>query len=220
MEFSELKMIWDSQNEEPLYAMNEAALHRVVRRRSEEINRCMSRCYLMEIASGFIFGGFMLVCAGALAFGNAAWLATFSWIKVTVSRWDSAALFVASAIWFYYGAYMYLARKRQLRREELFDSTLRGDIDRALAQTEFQVRVARRIVWWGLIPVWVATGLWVLTVFHLAAKPTWVYFFMGTVMIVALAAVVATKQRAITNRYEPRRRELEALRAKLEEEKD
>ena len=70
MEFSELKMIWDSQNEEPLYAMNEAALHRVVRRRSEEINRCMSRCYLMEIASGFIFGGFMLVCAGALAFGE------------------------------------------------------------------------------------------------------------------------------------------------------
>ena len=27
MEFNELKMIWDSQNQEPLYAMNEAALN-------------------------------------------------------------------------------------------------------------------------------------------------------------------------------------------------
>jgi hypothetical protein len=30
MEFNELKMIWDSQNEAPLYAMNEAALQNAV----------------------------------------------------------------------------------------------------------------------------------------------------------------------------------------------
>ncbi|CAN5476260.1 hypothetical protein BH18VER2_BH18VER2_14890 [soil metagenome] len=36
MEFAEMKVIWDSQNEEPLYAMNEAALHATVQRRTEE----------------------------------------------------------------------------------------------------------------------------------------------------------------------------------------
>jgi hypothetical protein len=215
MEFSELKMIWDSQNEEPLYAMNEAALHGVVRRRNEETNRCISRCYLVEIATGAACGALMLVCAGVLVFGSPAWLATFSWIRVAVSRWDSLGLLVAGGVWFYYCAYMYLARKRQLQREELFAATLRGDIDRALAQTEFQVATARSIVWWGLIPVWVATALWVLILLHLSAKPGWTYLLMGVIMLGALAFVVSGKQRAITNRYQPRRRELEALRLKL-----
>ena len=37
MEFSEMKMIWDSQNQEPLYAMNEAALQEIVQRRESGI---------------------------------------------------------------------------------------------------------------------------------------------------------------------------------------
>lgn len=43
----------------------------------------------------------------------------------------------------------------------------------------------------------------------------WVYVFMIAVAFGALVVVVSGKQRAITNRYEPRRRELESLRSKL-----
>ena len=35
MEFSEMKMIWDSQNQEPLYAMNEGALQAIVQRKNQ-----------------------------------------------------------------------------------------------------------------------------------------------------------------------------------------
>lgn len=66
---------------------------------------------------------------------------------------------------------MFLARKRQQRRVEVFDSSLRGDVERALAQTDFQIGLARSIVWWGLIPVWLAGALWVATLFHLEAAP-------------------------------------------------
>ncbi len=215
MDFSEMKMIWDSQNQEPLYAMNEAALHAVVQRRSEEWDRCLARCFVMEITLGLACGLLMLVCAGALAFGHQAWLATFSWVKVTILPWDSLALFVAGAIWFYYSAYMYLARRRQLQREELFESTLRGAIERALAQTEFQVTTARNIVWWGLLPVWVASTLWVLTLLHLGAKPAWTYPFMAIFIIASLVVVILGKRRSVTNRFQPRQAELEALRAKL-----
>ncbi len=215
MELSELKMIWDSQNEEPLYAMNEAALHGVVRRRNEEINSCISRCYMLEITMGVLCGALMLIGAFSLTFGGPAWLAIFSSVKAAVTPWDRLGLLAASGIWFYYSAYMYRARTRQVRREEIFESTLRGEIDRALAQTEFQVAMARNIVWWGLVPVWVATTLWVLIALHLTAKPAWTYVFMGATIIGALVIVVSGKQRAITNRYQPRQRELEALRAKL-----
>lgn len=217
MEFNEMKMIWDSQNQEPLYAMNEAALHGVVQRRIQEWNRCQALCFVLEITTGLACGVLMLVCAVALAFGDSTWLATFAWVKVKVLPWDSLALFVAAAIWFYYSAYMSLARQQQSRREELFESTLRGAIERALAQTEFQVAMAKNIVWRGLLPVWVASTLWVLTLLHLSAKPVWTYPLIATFIIGALVAVIVGKQRSITQRFHPRQSELESLRAKLAE---
>ena len=38
---------------------------------------------------------------------------------------------------------------------------------------------------------------------------------MATLLVGSLVVVIVRKQRAITNRFEPRRRELESLRAKL-----
>lgn len=215
MEFNKLKTIWDSQDQEPLYATNEAALHAVVQRKNQEWNRCLSRCFAAEITIGMVCGALMLICAGALIFGDPAWLATLPWMKVAASRWDILALLAAAGIWFYYSAYMYLARKRQQRRVEVFDSSLRGDLERALAQTEFQIALARSIVWWGLIPVWMAAALWVATLFHLLAMPAWTYVFMGAVVLGSLVVVVSGKQQSITKRFQPRQRELESLRAKL-----
>jgi hypothetical protein len=215
MEFSELKMIWDSQNQEPLYAMNEAALHGIVRRKNEEWNRCLSCCFTTEITIGLICGALMFVCAGMAIFGDAAWLAALPWIKVAPSRWDVFALLAAGGIWFYYSAYMFLARKRQQRRVELFDSTLRGDLDRALAETDFRIAHARSIVWSGLVPVWVATSLWLAVFYRLLAMPAWSYVFIGATMLGSFVVVVSGKQKSITNRFEPRKRELESLRTKL-----
>jgi hypothetical protein len=215
MEFSELKMIWDSQNQEPLYAMNEAALQGIVQRKNQEWNRRLSCCFAAEITIGLICGGLMLAGAGMAIFADTAWLAALSWIKVAPSRWDGLALLAAGGIWFYYSAYMFLARKRQQQRVEVFDSTLRGDLDRALAETDFRIAHARSIVWWGLVPVWVATSLWLAVFYHLWAMPAWSYVFIGATMLGSFVVVVSGKQKSITNRFEPRRRELESLRAKL-----
>jgi hypothetical protein len=215
MEFSELKMIWDSQNQEPLYAMNEAALQGIVQRKNREWNRCLSCCFATEITIGVICGALMLVCAGVAIFADTAWLAALSWIKVAPSRWDIVALLAAGGIWFYYSAYMFLARKRQQQRVEVFDSTLRGDLHRALAETDFRIAHARSIVWWGLVPVWVATSLWLAVFYRLLAMPAWSYVFIGATMLGSFVVVVSGKQKSITNRFEPRRRELESLRTKL-----
>ena len=71
-------------------------------------------------------------------------------------------------------------------------------------------------MWWGLVPVWLVGGLWMATLLHLkAAPPTWAYVVMATLLIGSLTAVVIRKQRSITNKFEPRKRELESLRTKL-----
>jgi hypothetical protein len=220
MEFTELKMIWDSQNQEPLYAMNEAALHRIVQRRNQQSERCLSRCFENEITFGVFFGAFTLVCAGMLFFDGPTVLAALPRMKTAASGWDIVALIAAGLLGFYYAAYMHRARKRQQNRVETFERTLRGDLDRAVATTEFQIVLARNIVWWGLVPLWIGCALWVVTLLHLKAAPpawayTWAYIMMAALLMVSLAVVVWTRQRAITNRYEPRRRELKSFRAKL-----
>jgi hypothetical protein len=83
MDFNELKTIWDSQNQEPLYAMNESALHAIVHRRSEEWNRCLACCFATEITIGLVCGVLMFVCAGALIFSDRPWFATLSWMQDT-----------------------------------------------------------------------------------------------------------------------------------------
>ena len=217
MELSELKMIWDSQNEEPLYAMNEAALHQIVQRRNQDMNRCLARCFTLEITVGLVCFAVILAYAGILAFGDAGWLISPRGKLVAPTRWDIFSLLVASAIWFYYSAYMYLARKRQQRRVEVFDSTLRGDLDRALSQTDFQIMMLKSITWWGLVPVWVATTIWMVVLFHLKNASTWVYPFMIAIALASLVVVIANKQRSIAKKYLPRRHELASLRSKLAE---
>ena len=216
MEFNEMKIIWDSQNQEPLYAMNEGALRAIVQRKNQESERCLSRCFATEITIGMICGALMFLCAVALLVSGPALLAALPRMKAAASLWDVLALVTAGGIWFYYSAYMYLARKRQQRRVETFDSSLRGNLERALSQTDFQIALARDIVWWGLVPVWLAGALWVGTLLQLkAAPPTWAYLVMAALFIGSLAAVIVRRQRSITNRFEPRKRELESLRAKL-----
>ncbi len=167
MDFEEMKGIWDSQNEEPLYALNETALHAMVRRRSEHVHRCAAHSHRFEILTGAAFGIGMFVITGILAWSDPAGLITHSWIKVPPTGGDLAVLAFCGAIWIYYASYMWGARQRQLRREEDFASTLRGDLDRALAHLEFQIRMARSIVWWGLVPCWFGASLGIVVLFRL-----------------------------------------------------
>jgi hypothetical protein len=104
---------------------------------------------------------------------------------------------------------------RQQRRVEVFDSSLRGDLERAIARTDFQIALARSIVWWGLVPAWVATALWLAVFYRLLAMPAWTYVFIGATVLGSFVVVVSGKQQSITNRFQPRQRELESLRAKL-----
>ena len=215
MEFNELKMIWDSQNQEPLYAMNEAALRGIVQSRNREWNRCLSCCFATEITIGLVCGALMLICAAVLLFADADWLAAVSWVKVAPSLWDVAALLAAGGIWFYYSGYMFRARKQRQERVEVFDSTLRGDLDRALVETDFRIALARNIIWRGLVPVWVASTLWLVVLYRLLALPAWSYVFVGATILGSFVVVVSGKHRSVTERFQPRRQELESLRAKL-----
>jgi hypothetical protein len=110
---------------------------------------------------------------------------------------------------------MFGARRRQGRREENFGTSLRGDLDRALDHVGFQIRIARSIVWWGFLPAWVATVLWIVVFLRLKGVHMWAYGMIAGVMTAAFAVSVWCQHRAISKRFEPRRQELLVLRDKI-----
>jgi hypothetical protein len=221
MDLEELKIIWDSQNKDPLFTLNQADLHAIIQRRIQESNHCAACHYRVEISISIFCGLLMLALAGALGFGQAEWLAKLPWPKVAPSHWDLAALLSAGGIWLYFAFYLNRARLRLQRCGETFESSLRGDIDRALARVAFQIKIAKGIVWWGFIPAYAAVTFWVLVVFRLSAGPGKTdllnasYVLAGSVMVAAFMMDVSCRQRAIRERYEPHRRELESLHRKL-----
>ena len=221
MDLEELKVIWDEQTKVPRFALNEADLHAIVQRRIEESNRSAAFRYRVEISLSAVLGIGLLIVAGILAFGHAEWFAPLRWPKRAPSSGDITALFLVGAIWVYFAFYLNRARLRLQRSGETFESSLRGDIDRSLARLEFQIKIAKDIVWWGFIPVYAAVTLWTFVLFKLSAGParaavlntSFAVAFAG--MVVAFALEVFSRQKAIRERYEPQRRELESLRRKL-----
>lgn len=215
MNFEELKGVWDSQDKEPLYVVPQTALHELVRQRRDDEHRKTAVRHAIETIVNAVAGVVTLVLAGCLAWGDPAWLATFSWLKAPVSPWDAAALFLAGVAWLFCAAYMWSARRRQLQREENLAQSIRGDLERALAHVAFRIRIARDIVWWGLIPAWFAAGLFVLVLFRLQQAPSWAYWVIALLMVGTFVTIQWWQHYAIRKFYEPRRRELESLRAKL-----
>lgn len=215
MNFEELKVVWDSQSKEPLYVLPETSLHELVRRRRDEERRKTSVRHIVEIVGNGLAGLVTVVAAAALTWGDPAWLAGISWLKSPASPWDAAALFLAGVAWLYCAAYMWRARRRQLQREEPLAQSIRGDLERALDHIAFQIRIARDIVWWGLIPAWFAAGLFVLVLFHLRQAPVWGCWVIALLMVVTFVTILWWQQYAIRRIYDPRRRELDSLRAKL-----
>lgn len=215
MNLEELKVVWDSQNQEPLYAVNEASLHTLVRRRKEAEHRRTAWCYGRDIVINSLCGVAMIAVAGMLLWSDPDWLASLSWINVAVSPWHAVASALAGGIWIYCASYLWVARRRQLHREESMATSLRGDLDRALAHVAFQIDISRNVAWWGLLPSWFAAGLGVLLIFHLKAAPAWAYGIMAVIMPVAFGFALACHHYLIRLRYRPRLEELESLRAKL-----
>jgi hypothetical protein len=153
MDFEALKVIWDSQNHEPLYAVNETALHASVRRRNRAFQRRIFWRDVREIGIGLAAGAGFFVFGWMLAFASKDRWRSLSGSGFEISRGDALMMLTASGLWLFYAGYQLVGRKRQENRERLFESSLRGDLCRTLAQTEYQIQLARSAVWWGVVPV-------------------------------------------------------------------
>ena len=201
MDFEDLKVVWESQNEKPLYAINEDGLHSILRRNRRRFKRSIFLRDLREI--GISLAMFlMLLYAGIPDYG----------LLKDLVLWEIVAMFTAAGLWLFYALYILVHRKRQESRERQYPSSLRGDLDREIAQTEYQIRMAKNILWWGLLPTGVAGLLGILV----TVESSWARLLLIlAVLLIMVGAELWTKKRKIKRDFLPRQRELESLRDKL-----
>lgn len=218
MHFDDLKVIWDSQHEDTLYALDEKGLHNALLRKSRRFKRRILARDIREISIGIGASFIMLVILLSVVFDFQEWINNSLNLNVQPTSLTLGFLVAASLFWFYYSIHIYVSRKKQQQIEQQFPHTLQGDIDRELSLTDYQIRKAKTVLWWGLIPIWIGSGLFILAVHQLTAPGTQplAIGLSFTIMAIALIFDVKCKQRPIEKEYIPRKQELESLRKKLE----
>lgn len=204
MILDDLKVVWDSQRHETLYAVNEKGFHAVLRRDTARFAGKMRwQRRLTYVASLLVVGPISLLLA-----------AHFSGLASLKSGWDVLALFIAAAAWLHFGSRVFVGRKRQEGREQHFSSSLRDELDRDIAQVTYQVDGRKRIML-SFVPPHVGSLLLIWVTFRLADFPWWTIAPFIVALLVNFVFESRSQQRLVDDELIPRKRDLEALRDKL-----
>lgn len=187
MDFESMKLIWDSQNDELLFAFDREAVNAEVKRRAQRVGQ---RTLLFDVSMvlGTLGGSIVLAC-------NA----------IFDDEWHDMPLAATLLALFVYVVVGIVARKRD---EGHIEPSVAGDLNRSILQLEYRIRRQRRFLWWYMLPF--GLGIAVVLPVHLRGTPPWSWF----VFLVVFAFMYRANQAEIRE-LEPRKAGLESLRDKL-----
>jgi hypothetical protein len=191
MDFEEMKKIWDTQNDAPLYAVDESALRRGVRRKARQFKQ---------------FIVFFEAVVMVMMLGLAVFYVASSFSRGQHDRLVSGAILLGTA------ANFVLQIRRRRRGEARFDVSLLGDIDKSLWQVRNHISRARGLRSSLIAPMCLAVVIdWVFPV----SGFQWSWLFPLFLALMALSAWGIEYE--VRCWYLPKTRNLEALRKILVE---
>ena len=215
MHFEDVKVIWNSQDEAPLYAVNEEVLHSMLKSKRHGFGRLVFWQQWQSYGSSL----FVIAAISAILIAHVTGNLGKLGFPVALSIWDVCALLLAGSFWAFFALSIYAGKKRQEQREREFTSTLLGDLDRDIDQAEYQIR-CREHVRRGFLPPCLGVILIQLVGFRMAGLSEWFVLPVIAVMVFLLIWESRMQQRLVDQKVLPRLRELESLRVKLTEPDD
>jgi hypothetical protein len=189
MEFEELQKIWDMQNNQPLYAINENALHNRIVSKKDHINHIARFSEWLLIITN--------TAAGIIILGSSI----FSNHKHIIFMYLLAAWMFASAL------YALVNRIRRISEQQRFDRSMLGDLQHAMAAASYQVRLSG-IMRWNIFPI----GVLILLSFWETGKQGWIALVIAPFIILVFYA-----SRWEHKIYKSKKHELEILLKKLQQ---
>jgi hypothetical protein len=131
MEFDEMKKIWDAQNNQPLYTIDEKALQNRIQRKRHSVLVNISEWLLIISYLGAVS---LLVGRNPFKPGSNIFL-----YLAGVWMFAIVVYFVVSAI-------------RRIKASRQFDRSIHGDLNHAIFLISYQMRISQ-IIRWNFIPL-------------------------------------------------------------------
>jgi hypothetical protein len=211
MNLDDLMEVWRSQDASPLYGVNKALLLVAVRQEQVKLQAERRReKWITYVATAFLIA--------VMAF----FLFIMFYDNDPRTDWDFAIPIVGAAAALLWGGAMYVSHRAQALRERSFGESLREQLDRHIAQLDYQatrvVRLASVLVT-ALPPLVCATAI-ILAGWRINNEPfgdEWVWI-VGGIFVCAMgsAAGVWEQRRSMERDLLPRKRRLEALLKELD----
>ena len=190
MNFDEMKVLWDSQKEEPLYAINRDTLHRSIRSEGRSIHRVLN---IFEIMSMLI----LLVMGFAVG------------LEPTLEGHD-VHQFIDAAIYIGTGLYLAAELLRRKKEQQAYPNTLVGDLDRAIFHMKVQIKRYQMFPWIVLGPM---TLIMMLKLpFYYDSKPLWLW----PMSLLCLLVTCHVLKKDLKDNLIPKRDSLINLKSKLD----
>ena len=191
MEFEQLHVVWNAQQQEPLFAINERAMHNLIRYKSARIERLVGWFELAVVTVTLLIATLLPLDA---------WREGDGWHAYAV-----ALICLATAIW------TLLARWQRGLHEVTYEQSIKSIAERGVAQLDRHIQRLRLFFWCLHVPIALAAAIGLSAYSNTRPLLIW-----AGVLLVTAIAYWAT-QRDIRQRLMPRRRELQHLLAKLVE---
>ena len=187
MEFEEMKKIWDTQNNEPFYGVNEEALHNRILAKQRSAYHITNKSELLTIIANIGVACFIL--------------------GVSLLNQSPNIFMIILAAWmFVVGFYSLWSRVHRIKNGRRFDRSMLGDLRHAISVATYQVRFSQ-LMRWNLLPT---CALFILGTWSIGTS------FWFSLVLLILFVFANYGARWEHNIYKSSKRELEILKTKLE----
>ena len=183
-----MKILWDRQKEEKLYAINEQALHAQIQQRGRSVDRTLQRYEWVMVGVNLLTA--IILTASAY-----------------VNHDETLYLYGISIAYLAYSLFFLLLRRLRRRQDRDFAPTMLGDLDKALWQLNYLVSQVRSMTLWYSLP------LTLMMASFLLIRVNWVWALALT--LVMGGGSYLSFQWEVKRCYLPQVQSLEALRTKL-----
>lgn len=188
MKFEEMKKIWDEQNKELLFVIDEKRLQQNIEEKKRKSSTLVSKIEIMLIAVNIFSGSIVL----GINFQHPA------------NLFNNAMGILMWAI----AVYIFFKRGQRLKNENRFDRSLLGDLDHAISNATYQARLSYGMLFY-------CAGIGVLMFLNAMAENKSVTVLLVITVLFAITIYLARWEHR--GWHLARKKRLEAMRAKLVE---
>ena len=202
MIFEDLEIIWRDEQSHPTHTLDNEALRQIV------VDR--ARNYRQKVFWRDVSDIGVHIFTVLLIIGVGIWAVKRSGEAV---YGNLVPMLVIAAGYTFASGFRFVGRLRQQQRERQFDDSIRGNLEKLVANADYQIRLQQNYAWWYILPVFLGFAL--LAASHWSSGPE-AFWFMTSFVGLIFWFIWWCNKHSVRTDLIPQKKELKSLLAGLE----